>query len=90
MPMTKYREVCSKVLHTYTEREQTIMEQQVIYYDIEDAEFLLKIIKRNLEEDDILRETNIHISEAEFISCMRVYQEDNADVYSKTYGEENK
>ena len=59
MPMTKYREVCSKVLHTYTERDQTIIEQQVIYYNIEEAEFLLKAIKRNLKEDDILRETNM-------------------------------
>lgn len=90
MPMTKYHEVCSKVLRAYTERDQTIIEQQVIYYNIEEAEFLLQLIKRNLKEDDILRETNIHISESEFLSCMRVYQEDNADIYSKTYGEENK
>ena len=89
MPMTKYREVCSKVLHTYTERDQTIVEHQVIYYNIEDAEFLLQIVKKNLEADDILRETNIHISELESISCMRVYQEDNADVYSKKYGKGN-
>ena len=74
----------------HTEREQTIVEHQVIYYNIENAEFLVKIIKRNLEADDVLHETNIHISESEFLSCMRVYQEDNADIYSKTYGEENK
>ena len=40
--------------------------------------------------DKNLQKYVIHISEAEFISCMRVYQEDNADVYSKTYGEENR
>ena len=51
---------------------------------VNDKEKLFMIFDKNLQK------YVIHISEAEFISCMRVYQEDNADVYSKTYGEENR